>query len=83
VNILSKEEKNTAGNQEAFNRFMFGERHSKIQTDSPPPAEQQPSNIDFTKLMEHSDVLMTTFNELSPYFKKLPSLLSKFTNLIK
>lgn len=78
-----EQQKDTTGNQEAFNRFMFGERAIKSQTNSPPPAEQQPSNIDFTKLMEHSEVLMTTFNELSPYFKKLPALMSKFTTLIK
>ena len=62
---------------------MFGDRRIKNEPEKPPVGEQQPSNIDFTKLMEHSDVLMNTFNELSPYFRKLPSLLSKFTNYIK
>ncbi len=83
---MNNEDRNKSGNQEAFNRFMFGDRdrHTKNQAKvTPSPEEPQTSNIDFTKLMEHSDVLMSTFNELSPYFKKIPSLLSKFTNLIK
>ena len=83
VKILTKEDTNRIEKQEAFNRFMFGTRHTKNDSVKPPVEEQQSSNIDFTKLMEHSDVLMNTFNELSPYFKKLPSLLTKFTNFMK
>ena len=83
MKVLSKEYTNRSEKQEAFDRFMFGNRRSKNESEKPASEEQQPSNIDFTKLMEHSDVLMNTFNELSPYFRKLPSLLSKFTNFIK
>lgn len=84
MNVLNNDHRNRSDNQEAFNRFMFGDRHTKNQAkEDPPPEEQQASNIDFTKLMEQSDVLMSTISELSPYFKKIPSLLSKFTNLIK
>ena len=83
MKILAKEDTSRIDKQEAFDRFMFGNRRPNNESVKPPVEEQQPSNIDFTKLMEHSDVLMNTFNELSPYFKKLPNVLTKFTNFIK
>ena len=83
VNILSNEYKNNSDKQDTFNRFMFGDRRFRNEANKPSSTEQQTSNIDFAKLMEHSDVLMNTFNELSPYFKKFTPLLSKFTKLLK
>ena len=84
VKSLSNDNKKISDKQDAFNRLMFGDRRGvKNETMAPSSTEQQTSNIDFAKLMEHSDVLMNTFNELSPYFKKFTPLLSKFTNLLK
>lgn len=65
---------------DAINRFMFGDRYKAKQPEKPAEEDQM---LDIQKWMEHSDVLMSTFNELSPYLKKIPNLISKFTNILK
>lgn len=72
-----KEQRNEQSDGGGLDRLMFGPRHNKKETASPPPSQSSGSQIDITKLMEHSDTLISSVSELSPYLRKIPSFISK------
>ncbi len=62
---------------DGLDRLMFGPRHNKKETASSAPSQSFGSQVDIAKLMEHSDTLLNSVSELSPYLRKIPSFISK------
>ena len=78
MELFPKKEQNTEQSDGGgLDRLMFGSRHNKKETASPPPSQSSGSQIDIAKLMEHSDTLINSVSELSPFLRKIPSFISK------
>ena len=77
MDLFPKREQSEQPNEDRFDSFMFGPRQNKKETASTAPSQTSNSQIDFVKLMEHSDTLLNSVSELSPVFRKIPSFISK------
>ena len=74
MDLFPKKEQSDGG---GLDRLMFGPRESKKEMASSVPSQPLNSQIDIAKLMEHSDTLINSVSELSPYLRKIPSFISK------